>query len=62
MDELLSLLIIGVCIFIFLLVVLAMGSYLGGQWELIAQGVTQVILLIVGFAYGTYVLIKVMRR
>lgn len=60
MDELYAVLSIGVCIFLFLLVILALGSFYGGSWELIAQGVTPFILLIVGFSFGAYVLIKLL--
>lgn len=62
MDELYALIGIGICIFAFLLVLLGIGSFYGGDWELIAQGISKFILIIVGFAFGSYVLVKVLER
>ena len=62
MDELVSIVIIGFCIFSFLLVLLGIGEFYGGNWQLIARGVTQFILIIVGFAFGCFVLVKIMER
>lgn len=62
MDEMYAILGIGLCIFAFLLILLGIGSFYGGDWELIAQGVTQFILIVVGFAFGCYVLVKVLER
>lgn len=62
MDDMFAVIGIGLSIFAFLLVLLAVGDYLGGQWQTIAQGVTPFILLIVGFALGCFVLVRWMRR
>jgi len=53
---------IGLCVFAFLLVLLGIGSFYGGAWETVAQGIAKFILIIVGFAYGCYVLVKVLER
>ena len=58
MDEMFSIISIGVCIFIFLALLLGIGSFYGGEWELVSQGVAKFFLLIVGFAFGAYVLVR----
>jgi len=62
MNELYAILGIGICLFLFLLVLLGLGSFYGGDMEIIASGVTQFILLIVAFAFGAYVLVSLMGR
>lgn len=62
MDEMLTIVIIGLCIFCFLAILLGIGTFYGGDWQLIAQGVTSVILIIVGFAFGCFVLVKLLKR
>ena len=62
MDEMYAIIGIGISVFAFLIILLGLGSFYGGNWELVAQGVTKFILLIVGFAFGAYVLVKVMGK
>lgn len=62
MDEMFAIVGIGVCVFAFLIILLGIGSFYGGDWQLIAQGVTQFILIVVGFAFGCYVLVKILER
>lgn len=62
MDEMYAVIGIGLCIFAFLIILLGLGSFYGGDWELVAQGVTQFILIVVGFAFAVYVLVKLMER
>jgi hypothetical protein len=62
MDEASAILGIGVCLFAFLAVLLGIGSFYGGDWQLVAQGITQFFLIIVGFSFGAYVLIKIMEK
>ena len=62
MDELNAIVIIGICIVAFLLIMIGVGEFYGGDWQTIAQGVSSFILIIVGFAFGSFVLVKVMER
>jgi len=62
MNELYAILAIFICLFGFLLLLLGLGSVYGGDWELVAQGVTKFIVLILIFAFAAYVLVKVMGR
>ena len=62
MNEAYAIIGIGICIMLFLLVLLGIGEFYGGDWNLVAQGVAKFILLIVGFAFGAYVLVKVLER
>lgn len=62
MDEVYALIGIGLCIFCFLAVLLGIGEFYGGDWQLVAQGVTKVILIIVAFAFACFVLVKIMGR
>lgn len=62
MDEMYAVLGIGLCIFVFLVILLGLGSFYGGDWELVAQGVTKFILIITGFSFAVYVLVKLMGR
>lgn len=58
MDEILAVVGIGLCICIFLIIIVSIGSFYGGSWDLVAQGVTKFILLIVAFSIGAFVLMK----
>jgi len=60
MDESVAVVMIGICVAVFLLILLGIGSFYGGDWETVAQGVTQFILLIVAFAVGSFVIVKLM--
>jgi hypothetical protein len=62
MNEMYAVVGIGLCIFVFLAFLLGLGSFYGGQWEAVSQGVAKFILLIVGFAIGAFVLIRVLGR
>jgi len=62
MDELVAIISIFLCIFCFLALLLGLGSFYGGDWQLVAQGVTNVILIIVGFAFACFVLVKIVGR
>jgi len=62
MDEVYAIVGIGLSLFAFLLILLGIGSFYGGDWELIAQGVTKFILIVVGFSFGCYVLVKILER
>lgn len=62
MDEMLSLVIVGLCIAAFLIILLGVGSFFGGDWELVAQGVASFIMVIVGFVYGCIVVTIVMGK
>lgn len=62
MNELYAVLSIFICIFVFLLLLLGLGSFYGGDWEVVAQGVTQFIVIVTVFAFAAYVLVKVMER
>lgn len=62
MDELYAVLGIGVCVFLFLLVILGLGSFYGGDWDTVAKGVTSFILIVVCFAFAAFVLVKLMER
>jgi ABC-type transport system involved in multi-copper enzyme maturation permease subunit len=53
---------IGLCIFAFLALLLAIGEAYGGDWLLISQGVTTFIFIIVGFAVGCFALATLLRR
>lgn len=56
MDDVYALVGIGLCIFAFLLLLLGIGAWLGGDWEAVATGITPFILIITGFAYGCFIL------
>ena len=62
MDEMYAIIAIGLCIFAFLIILLGLGSFYGGNWELVAQGVTKFLLIIVGFSFAAYVLVNLMGR
>ena len=62
MDEMYAVIGIGICVFAFLAILLGMGSFYGGDWETVAQGVTKFILIIVGFSFAVYVLMKLMGK
>jgi hypothetical protein len=57
-----ALITIGVLIVGFLLVLIGLGEFYGGNWEIVAQGVTNFILIIVGFAFACFVIIKVIDK
>ncbi len=62
MDDMAAIVSIGVCIFAFLAVLLGIGQFYGGDWQLVAQGVAQFMLLVVAFSFGAFVLIRIMGR
>lgn len=62
MDQGFAVIGIGLAIFCFLLVLLGIGSFYGGDWNTVAQGIAKFILIIVGFAVGVFALIAIMGR
>jgi len=62
MDEMYAIIGIGICVFAFLAILLGLGSFYGGDWETVAQGVTKFILIITGFAFAVYVLVNLMGK
>ena len=62
MDELYALFTAGLSIFIFALILLGLGSYAGGNWEAISQGITVFLFIVIGFFYAAYILVNVMRK
>ena len=62
MNEMFAILGIGLSVFCFLMLLLGLGEFYGGDWETVAQGVTVFILVIVGFALGAFVLMKVVEK
>jgi len=62
MNEAYAIIGIFACIFAFLLLLLGIGSFYGGDWETVAQGVTPFIMLVLGFAFGAYVLWNLLGR
>jgi hypothetical protein len=62
MDDVYVIIVIFLCIFGFLLVLLGMGSFYGGDMNTIAQGVSKFILLITGFAFGCFVLWRLLKK
>lgn len=62
MNDMFAVLGIGIALAGFLLVILALGSAAGGDWEAIAQGVTLFFAIIVAFCLGAFALVKVVER
>jgi hypothetical protein len=61
-DEMLGLILIGVCIFIFLAIIVFFGSFYGEPWNTVAQGVAKFIIIITIFAYGVYIVVHLAGR
>jgi hypothetical protein len=61
-NEMYVILGIGLSLFSFLALLLAMGQAYGGNWQLVAQGFTYFIVIIVGFAIACFVLAELLRR
>lgn len=62
MDDIYQPLTVGLAAFLFILVLTGIGSFYGGDWQLVAQGVTMFILIIVGFYVGAWVLFQLIGR
>jgi hypothetical protein len=62
MNEAAAIVGIGISIFAFLLVLVGIGSFYGGDWQLVAQGIAQFILIVVAICFGFFVLVKIMER
>lgn len=62
MDDMYVLVSVGLCIFVFLAILLGIGQFYGGQWNIIAQGVVKFILLIVAFAFAALVIVRLMKK
>ena len=58
MEDAYVLITIGLSIFAAILVILGIGSYFGGDWNTVAQGVTQFILVIVAIIFAFFVLAR----
>lgn len=56
MDDVYVLIGIGLSIFAFLLMLLGIGAYAGGDWDTVAKGITPFILIITGFAFACFIL------
>lgn len=62
MDDMYAVIAIVLCIFAFLLVLLGLGEFYGGEWSLIAQGLAKFILLVMAFCFGAFVLVRLVGR
>lgn len=62
MSEAYQIVAIGLSILAFLLILLSLGAWAGGNWEAISQAVSSLILVIIGFCFAAYVLMNLMRR
>jgi TM2 domain-containing membrane protein YozV len=62
MDDMMAVIIIGICVFAFLGAMLGIGQFYGGEWNIIAQGVAKFILLIVAFSFGCFVLVRLANK
>lgn len=62
MNEPYALIVIGVCIFGFLLLLIGIGSVYGGSWETVASGVATFTVIITIFSFAAYVLVGQLRR
>lgn len=60
--NILGLVLIGVCIFIFLAIIVFVGSFYGDPWNAVAQGVAKFIIIITVFAYAVYVVVHLAGR
>jgi hypothetical protein len=62
LDEVYALIAIGLCIFAFLLVLLGIGEFYGGDLKTIAEGVAKFVMIIVAFAYGCFVVMRLIKK
>lgn len=58
----LGLILIGICVFIFLAIIIVVGSFYGDPWSEVAQGVAKFIIIITIFAYAVYVVVYLAGR
>ena len=61
-DTVISVIGILVAIFSFLLVLLAVGQYFGGDWSSVTQGVAKFILIITVFGLACFALFQLVGR
>lgn len=61
-NEMLAVIIIGLVIFAFCLVLLAFGSFYGGNWEIVAQAVAKYVVVLTVIGIGIYVLFSIAGR
>lgn len=61
-NDMLALVVTGLCIFIFLVILLAFGQIYGDPWNAVAQGVAKFILIITVFGYAAYAVFKLAGR
>ena len=62
MEEAYALVGVGLSVFAFALILLALGTYAGGNWEAISQGISVFLMIVVGFFFAAYVLKNVMEK
>lgn len=56
MDDVYAIIGIGLSIFAFLLLLMGIGAYAGGDWETVAIGITPYMIIITGFAFACFIL------
>lgn len=62
MDDIFQPLAVGLVALLFILVLNGIGSFYGGDWVTVAQGVTGFILIVVGVFVAAWVLMQITRR
>jgi len=62
MDDAYVVIAIVLCVFAFLAVLLGIGQFYGGEWNTVAQGVAEFIMLIMGFCFAAIVIVRLMGR
>ena len=60
--NVITIILIYIAVFCFLLFLLVFGEVQGGEWETVAQGVTKFSLLIVAFTTAVLVIVKLIGR
>lgn len=62
MDELFQVITVGLAVFLFSLFLLGIGSFAGGSWEPVAQGVAAFLLIVVGIYMAALTLLRLTKR
>lgn len=57
-DEVFTVVVVGLAVLIFSLILLGLGSWYGGNWEAVAQGIVAFMGIVVAFYIGALALIK----
>lgn len=60
-DEVFTVVVVGLSVLIFSLILLGLGSWYGGNWEAVAQGIVAFMGVVVAFYVAAMVLIKFIR-